>query len=490
MRELFSGFKWHEDEEIQDLVVEDGIVVYRGQKQLGIEAEVVHDCSGRTLFPKWVDNHCHILPTGLDLLKLQLGQLTTRDEILDAVRDRNATLPLGEWLMAVHYDQTKFADSRHLTRQELDKISTTRPILLRHVSGHASIANSAALQAANVDESTPNPSGGEFSRDDSGNLNGLLLEDAHEAVTAASPNLTLDQMVDAILAASKKMSALGIGAAADMMTGRFNLDLELQAYRIAAEKGVNVRFRLYMQWSQVFGSRKIDSSRLLDLVKLMDPNSCKVAGIKIFADGAIGSGTAAIFGKYVGRENETDNQGQLIYAPDRLSKMVQIADEAGYQIAIHSIGNRSTDVVMDTYEALPGPSIHRIEHAMMLSDEQIERMARLNCFVSMQPEFLAQFGHAYLKQLGPERAGKLKRFRSVTDAGLRLSLSSDRPIVSGDPELGIRCAHKRPSGFDPIENVTPSEAIRGYTQAGADAMGDSDCFGSLLPGQFADCRWI
>lgn len=488
MRELFAGFQWHENGETQDLLTEDCKVVSRGPN-CG-KAEIVHDCTGKTLFPKWVDNHCHILPTGLDLLKLQLGHFDTREEILDAVRDRNAKLPDGEWLMAVHYDQTKFADSRHITRQELDSISTTRPILLRHVSGHASIANSVSLQAANVNESTPDPSGGEFGRDETGRLNGLLLEDAHEAVTAASPNLSLDQMVDAILAASERMSLLGIGAAADMMTGRFNLDLELQAYRIAAERGANVRFRLYLQWSQVFGPRKIDSSRLSELSKAMNPDLCKVAGIKIFADGAIGSGTAAIYGKYVGKEHEDDDQGQLIYAPDRLKIMVQIADEAGYQIAIHSIGNRSTDAVMDAYEALPDPSIHRIEHAMMLSDEQVNRLARLNCYVSMQPEFLAHFGHAYLKQLGPERAGMLKRFRSITDAGLRLSLSSDRPIVSGDPKLGIRCALNRPSGFDPIENLTKQEAVLGYTQAGADAMGDSDAFGSLLPGQFADCRWV
>lgn len=487
MREIYRNFTWAYDGSIQDMLVEDGKVVYRGVPNAELQAENVVDCTGKSLAPAFIDNHCHILPAGNDLLKLQLGPCSTREEVLDAIRARHAEIPDADWLLAVHYDQTKFPDGRHLTRIELDSISSTRPILLRHVSGHASVANSATLQAANVNRDTPDPSGGTFGRDSSGDLDGTMFESAHDRVSAASPSLNVDQKVEAILRAAESMRGYGIFAACDMHTGPYNLDEELQAYRIASER-IDFRFRLYLQWSAVFGSRRIAPERFKELEQAMDPDKCRIAGIKIFADGAIGAATAAIYGKFTSNPDGGDDQGQLIYSPERLKEMVLTAHNAGYQVSIHSIGDRATDLVMDAFEATGEPSRHRIEHAMMLSDAQIKRLARLNPHVCMQPEFLYRFGHAYRKQLGDERASKLKRFRSVKNAGLRLSFSSDRPIVSGDPRIGVRSGHTRPDGFDPAENLTEAESLQAYGQSAAEAMGDGERFGSLMPGQAAEWR--
>jgi predicted amidohydrolase YtcJ len=231
--------------------------------------------------------------------------------------------------------------------------------------------------------------------------------------------------------------------------------------------------------------------------------SPRICGIKIFADGAIGAGTAAIYGTYasqdpplglaLGREGvqareAPETSGQLIYAPERLKQMVRTAADAGYQVAVHSIGDYSTDLVLNAFEETENPARHRIEHAMLLSDAQIERLASLGPHVAMQPEFLVRFAHAYKRQLGPERASQLKRFRSIKDAGLRLSLNSDRPIVSGDPWAGVEVASNRPGGFDPAENLTREEAILGYTVFGAMALEDEGDYGSLEVGQRAD--WV
>ncbi len=399
-------------------------------------------------------------------------------------RDRHRIESPDKWLRAVLYDQTKFPDGQHLTRFQLDAISTTRPIILRHVNGHASIANSAAIAAAGVDNTTPDPPGGTYVRDDDGNLTGVLLETAHERVTEAGPSVTLEEMVDAILRAGEKMAGVGICCASDMMTGRFNLERELTAYRLAAEAGCKVRIRLYLQWSSMFGGRQIPSDRLAELTAAMNPERCRVAGIKIFADGAIGSLTAGIYGSYVG-QSAAQTSGTLIYAPERLTSMVRTAHEAGYPVAIHSIGDHATDIVMDAFEASPDRR-HRIEHAMILSDPQIERMAQLGIHCTMQPEFLLRFGHAYRRNLGQSIASRLKRARSVIDAGIPLSFSSDRPIVPGDPWDGIRSAVNRPEGFDSSENVTHAEAILAYTKMGATANGDAELMGTLQPGQIAD----
>ncbi|MEQ1822137.1 MAG: amidohydrolase [Fimbriimonadaceae bacterium] len=472
------------------MLVEDGRVVWN-TTDAGADAPTaeVINLRGRVLSPKFVDAHCHILPMGLDLQKLHLGDCQTKADVLDSVRHRHNDHPDG-WLMAVHYDQTKFADGEHLTRLELDAISTTRPILLRHVNGHASVANTGALMAAQVTRATPDPSGGTFVRDASGELTGVLLEHAHERVTAAAPSPTVEQMVHAILAAGDKMAKFNIGTATDMMTGRYDLPKELEAYRLAAERGNPIRVRLCLQWGSVF-LRQEDRSRKMrdDLAELtagFNPETLKVWGVKIFADGAIGSATAAIYGRFTGSSPEGDSDGQLMYSADRFKEMVRMADDAGFCIATHTIGDRSTDLVMDAYEQTQNPRRHRIEHAMMLSDAQIERMAKLGSHVTMQPEFLHRFGHAYQRQLGSERAAKLKRFRSVLDAGIELSFNSDSPIVLGDPIIGIETACNRPTGFDPGENTTREEATRAYTEMGARANHDHGLMGTLAENELAD----
>lgn len=464
--------------ELREFWVKDGRFVLDGDAD-----SPVQDLGGKWVMPGFVDAHCHILPGGLDLLKLNLSGCSTREEVLDAVRDWETGFSddPDEWLLATQYDQTKFPGAGHLTRAELDSVSSTRPILLRHSNGHASVANSAALARAGVTRETADPEGGSYGRDSSGELDGVLLEKAHEFVTSQVPEPEFEQMVEAILRVGESMSGYGITAATDMMTGRFNLDKELRAYHEAARRGCKVRLRLSMQWATVLTERKgIDPGRLKELTSAMDPGQCGVIGLKVFADGAIGSATAAIYGKYA----TTGGNGQLIYSEENLKEIIRKIDAAGYGCAVHTIGDRSTDLVMEAYEATDDPSKHRIEHAMILSDAQIERMARLGAQVTMQPEFLKRFGHAYRAQI-PDLAPKLKRFRSVLDAGIKLSFNSDRPIVPGNPWDGIEMAVKRPEGFDQAENITLAEAVHAYTEAGAMANFDPHQ-GAVMTGNRAD----
>jgi len=443
-------------------------------------SQVGEDLGGKWLVPKFIDDHIHLLPMGLDLQKLHLGACQAQADVLDAVRSRLNQIEPGQWLMAVHYDQNKFPDGQHLSRWDLDALSPSVPILLRHVNGHASVVNSAALRAAGVSEETPNPGGGEYVRGDDGRMNGVLFEDAHDFVSGQSPKPGLDQCVEAILTAGERLSEMGIGTVADMHTGWLDLPMELQAYRMAAERGCKVRMRLYLRWSSVFGPR----AGQFELGA--DPARCRIAGVKIFADGAIGSATAAIYGEFESHApTGAATDGQLIYSKERLHSMIRLADEAGYQVAIHSIGDYATDLVLEGYAQTSNPAKHRLEHAMLLSDSQITALRDVGCFCCTQPEFLVRFGHAYKRQLGQERASRLIRLRSILDAGIPTSLSSDNPIVKGDPRDGIRCATRRPSGFDASEDITLDEAWDGYGHAAACAMLDGDFLGKVEPG-YAD----
>jgi predicted amidohydrolase YtcJ len=504
MATLYKNFRWWEDGQPQEMLVDDGRVVWRESPRPG-GAEEGCDLGSKTLQPSFIDAHCHILPTGLDLQKLDLSAAKTHTDVLDLVAQRHAGQSEG-WLLAVQYDQTKFEGGQHLTRYDLDRISADRPILLRHANGHASVANTAALALAQVNDATPDPAGGKYGRDSGGVLDGTLFEEAHERVSHVPPTPSMAEMAEAIEAAGEKMADLGICCASDMMTGRYHLANELDAYAMAARNGCPISMRLYLQWKDVFGPRAQPLEALRSRIASLEADShgkVRVAGIKIFADGAIGSATAAMYGRYSGetpagpilsrraqaaRHEAREVSGQVMYAPERLIDMTRTAAAQGFQVAIHAIGDYATDLVLDAFESTDQPSMHRLEHGMILSDAQIERIAKLGCFLTFQPEFLMRFAHSYRRQLGPERTSKLKRTRSVLDAGIPLSFSSDRPIVPGDPRDGIRTAICRPEGFDAGENCTLAEAIYATTRESAKVNGDAQAMGSLTEGQ--DARFI
>jgi predicted amidohydrolase YtcJ len=374
-----------------------------------------------------------------------------------------------------------FPGALHLTRDDLDRVVPNRPVLLRHSNGHASVANTRALEAAGISPDIADPKGGTYVRDGSGRLTGVLLERAHEAVTSAAPGPKLEEMVEAILRAGEAMAADGITTATDMMTGRWDLDTELHAYRIAAERGCKVRLRLYMQWATVLGKRAISPGKLTDHIEAMKGDGCQVCGVKLFADGAIGSATAAIYGSYP----TTGGDGQLIYAPSELERRILEADRAGWRVAVHAIGDRATDHVLDAFEKTADARRHRLEHAMILSDAQVDRVARAGCHVSMQPEFLIRFGHAYRAQL-PDVFSQLKRVRSLLEAGVVVSFSSDRPIVPGDPRVGVFAASNRPAGFDAEENIPLEVAVMLYTLGGWISNEERASGGEIAVGQVAD----
>ncbi len=469
MKIRLKGLKWGYDGSEIEFLIENGIVIERG---VGLSGEHEIDFGGQWILPGFVDCHCHILPTGLDLQKLELRGVKSRQEMEILVREKARTLPENEWLLAVHYDANLFDDGVNVSADELESWSFGRPAILRHTSGHSCITNRTGLRFASVHDFTEDPQGGRIVRDEKGVATGLLEEGAMGFVYRVTPKPTVEQMADAILAAAESMSGYGITCASDMMTGQFGLEKEINAYQLAMEMGAKIRFRLYVQWHKYF--------REPEILDFNQSEKLKVSGLKLFCDGAIGSGTAGVYEEFT-----TGGVGIMNYEKAELAEMVLKADCAGFQMAIHAIGDRAVDWVLDAYEATGNPSKHRVEHAMILSDEQIKRIQFLNPFVTMQPEFLAEFGIAYRKRLGDERARFLKRVKSLSEAGMRIGLSSDRPIVGGNPWDGIRAAVRRPDGFDASENISISDAIKMYS-SGSALMSNDVSFGELRVGQFAD----
>jgi predicted amidohydrolase YtcJ len=471
---LFTNFTWWKDGSIRNMrVANDGLVTYMGDDEPFADDEI--DLEGEWLMPGFVDCHCHIMPAGFDLLRLDLTPYENRQDMLRAVQERAQGMPEGEWLLATHYDQNRFEDGKHLTAAEIDAFVSDRPVILRHSSGHACVINSLAMQASKITQDTEDPRGGELLRDESGAPTGALLENAMELAYRAVPKATKEEMADAVFAAAKSISAFGITSAADMMTGHQGLQDEIWSYKAAIERGAPLRMRLYVQWSEVF-KNKVSLQEIENTIAPMPESRLAVRGVKLFADGAIGAGTAAMHEGYL-----TGGNGHFIYPREELQRRVSLADEAGYSIAIHSIGDRCTDLVLDCYERTKDPTKHRIEHVMVLSDAQVARIKSIGCKVTLQPEFLNHFKLAYKKQLGEARYLNLKRINSLDAAGIPIGLSSDRPIVPGDPWCGIRTAANRGD-----ESLSIERGIELYTHGAADADGDGHLFGRLNIRQCAD----
>lgn len=470
---LFTNFRWWKDGSTRNMRVSDeGLVTYMGQDEPFADDEI--DLEGGWLMPGFVDCHCHIMPSGFDLMRLDLTTCQTKEEMLSATRETAGKLAEGAWLLATHYDQNKFEDGKHITANEIDAFVSDRPVILRHSSGHACVVNSRAMQIAGITSATENPRGGELVRE-SGLPNGVLLENAMELAYRAVPKATKEEMADAILAAAQSMSRFGITSAADMMTGHQGLEDEIWAYKEAVRRGAPLRVRLYVQWSEVF-KNKTTLSEIAEDLRPIPEDLLAVRGLKLFADGAIGAGTAAMHEEYL-----TGGNGTFIYPPEELERRVRLADEAGYPIAIHSIGDRCTDLVLDCYEKTKDPSRHRIEHVMVLSDDQIQRIKSLGVKVTLQPEFLHDFAKTYKRQLGEDRYLRLKRAKSLDDAGITIGLSSDRPIVPGNPWSGIRTAADRGD-----ESISIDRGVELYTFGAAEIDGDGALFGRLNIRQQAD----
>ena len=452
---------------------------------------------GGAIVPAFNDCHCHVLPLGIDLGKADLRDCTSIPEIQQRLRDWAARHPDAPWILGRAYDQNRLREGRHLTRHELDAVSRERPIFLNHVSKHGAAANSRALEIAGITRETPDPPDGAILRDEHGEPTGILLESAASLVSRHIPKPSGTELVEAIHRATRDMARRGILAASDASTGWLDLEAEVNAYARALEQGAPVRLTLMPLYSAAqragWLERQEQSGEAVGFTP--EPPSphpdLRWGAIKLFADGAFTTRTAALREPYV----DTGTTGTLMYQPEELMERIWTVHRAGWQCAVHAIGDRAIELVLQGYERaltrLPrADHRHRIEHAMLMADDLMARMQALGVVAVPQPEFLWWLTSAYLKGLG-ERAQRLMPYRSWLQHGIAVAFSSDQPVVPGDPIIGWRAAVTRTSMDGtcllPDEGLEPLVAVRLFTEGAAYATRDPE-LGRLAPGMQA--RWV
>ena len=441
------------------------------------KAAVTIDEHGRTLVPGFIDAHGHVIELGAHALQLDLVGTKSLGELQQRLRDYAAANPDATWILGAGWNQELWPDKRFPTAADLDAVVPDRPVVLGRVDGHALVANSAAMKAAGVTAQTPVPAGGEIE-------NGLFVDNAKELINRAIPAPTDADLDRQLAKAQEILLSFGVTGVGSMSTAL----ADWHAMKRAGDAGrLNVRFMVYA-----------DELNLLKEVPHPTPwlynDRLRLAGIKFYADGALGSRGAWLKQPYSDQPNTTGNQ---LHSDAEMRSLANTAAAAGFQIATHAIGDAANAQVISTYEWLDskyGPNRRwRIEHAQIVDCADLPRIARAQIIASMQPTHQTSDRLMAEKRLGPDRLKCAYAWQSMLKTGAKLAFGTDFPVESPNPFPGIAAAVSRedvtgqpPGGWFPGERLSFEQALHAYTRGAAFAGFAEDRMGGLDPGKWAD----
>ncbi len=468
-------------------------IAIRGNKIIGVgtdeemisvagrDAKVI-DLKGRTILPGFADSHIHLIEYGLMLSStiLDVREARSIDEIKEIVGRRAREKPRGTWIGGHGWDTTILAEKRPPNRWDLDEVAPNNPVMISDMGGHVYSVNSQALKLAKIGKDTESPPGGKIDKDpDTGEPTGVLREIA-------------GYRVEELIMYSDEELITALGCALDEA-----VRLGITSVHCAWETAQHIRVFQKLLIQDELPLRvylMIRASLLPHLLGLGlytgfgDPK-LKIGAIKVLLDGTIERRTAAVRQPY---EGEPDNLGILCVSEEELYHIVSKAHEAGFQLAIHAIGDRAIHVALDSIERAlkekpKADHRHRIEHASMLDEQLVSRMKNLGVIASVQPVFVSSNNDWMIEPLGYKRATELcERYRTLLEAGVKVAAGSDLPADSTmSPLVGIQSAVTR-HGFALGERIAVEQAIRLYTIDSAYASFEERLRGSIEVGKLAD----
>jgi hypothetical protein len=444
-------------------------------------AEVL-DARGRLVVPGLFDGHAHLLNTGLAMRSVDLKDVPSVAEAVARVAERVRSTPPGGWVRGAGWDQHLWPGARFPDRRDLDRVSPETPVVLIHTSGHCVWVNSAALRAAGVTAETEAPFGGAIDRDKDGEPAGILRDAASRLVYDAMPQPSQDDRIAAVREAVEHAHRLGLTGAHAMDVGRG----ELAALRTLRERGeLTLRVRAYLSSArreEWFGRERTG----------VGDEQLAIGGVKFFADGALGSLTAWMLEPYEG----SADTGLPLWDMAELEGAVRWCLEEGLAPAVHAIGDRANREVLDILErtrSIADELPRRIEHAQVLSREDVARFGALGVTASAQPIHATQ-DLAKVDRCWGDRGRYAYAFASLLASGANLAFGSDAPVETMDPIAGIHAAVTRRNaggepagGWYPRERVSLDAALRAYTTGCAAATREDSRLGRIAPGYLADC---
>jgi len=444
-----------------------------------VEREV--DAAGATVTPGLIDAHLHLLPWARAADDVALAGAAQRADAVARVARFLGERP-GAWpVVGRGWEASRWREAPH--RAALDAVSGDRPVLLHSHDFHALWVNGAALRAAGIDARTAAPPGGVIERDAAGEATGVLRENAVRLCAELERDAARAAGSDAerLAAAARALHAFGITAVHDFERGA---DAFRAMHAFATGPGPRVRVL------QCLGETQLDGAIALGIASGVGDDAFRVGALKLFADGTLGSSTAAMLEPYEG----STSRGLETLEPKRMNELVRRASESGIAVAIHAIGDRAVRNALDAFEAA-GPArarprlASRIEHAQLVDEADLARFAALGIVASMQPIHCTSDARLARERWGARCAGAYP-WRTLLERGATLAFGSDAPVESPHPGSGLAAAVTRRAAdgvpFEPRQRLTLDEALAAFTRVPAALSGAAGRLGTLAPGAHAD----
>ena len=439
------------------------------------------------VMPGFNDAHMHLGSAGEGMLSVRLYGVASIEELKKRVAASVASHKPGEWITGAGWDHTLWPEKQFPNKWELDDVAPKNPVLLTHVSGHVAIANSLALKLVELNNNSPNPTGGELERNASGELTGMLKEGpAMELVRVRIPDPTAEQRRRGLLLVLADLAKNGVTSAQDNSAWE-----DFLAYKQLKDDGkLTVRITEWLHFTDSLN----DLENKRGQGGTTDP-WLKTGALKFVTDGALGSRTAAMLEPY---SDDPKSTGILIMDPDKLRTLALERDKAGFQLNFHAIGDRANRVALDVFEAVAKANGRRdrrdrIEHAQIIAPQDLPRFAQLNVISSMQPSHQTTDMRWAEARVGPERIKGAYAWASLEKSGARLAFGTDYPVEVVSPFRGLYACVTRqlpdgtpPGGWQPQEKISLEDCIRGYTIGSAYAEFEEGKKGELKAGEYAD----
>jgi predicted amidohydrolase YtcJ len=473
------------------VVLKGGKILAVGPESLMLKAHPkakVIELKGGTLLPGFIEGHAHIAELGRLKAEAALMGVESLPEALGRLREWSQAHPEG-WVVGRGWDQNRWPNQDFPTATHLDRITGTRPAMLTRVDGHAVWVNSAALSLAGIDDTTKDPEGGRILRDASGRATGILVDQAMELVRRLLPEPTDGDVDASLLEGLKSLRSQGFTAVCDMGTTAREL---ASLRRLQSAGTLPIRVFSYITHDETLMLRELKAPRSKKL------SFFQTQGVKFYMDGALGSRGARLLEPYA---DAPETQGLWVTELSSVSRGIEITLRAGYQPAIHAIGDAANRTALDLIEkatqrahghALPP----RIEHAQIVTSEDVLRFGKLGVIASVQPVHCTSDHSWTPSRLGPNRVEEAFPWRRFLDAKTTLAFGSDAPVEDANPFISLAAAETRqdpegdpPGGFLPDQRMTREEAIRAYTSGNAKALGHAD-LGVIKAGAAADLLWV
>ncbi|MCP4021461.1 MAG: amidohydrolase [Desulfobacteraceae bacterium] len=466
---------------------------------LGSDQDILSRASGKTqvidldqklVLPGFIDTHFHFYEWALNYDSIDLSRVRSFQEMQDAVSRKALAIGKGKWVLGQGFNESDWPEKRMPDRHDLDRVAPHNPVCIWRCDLHLSVANSLALQLANITSAVNDTKEAVIAKDAAGNPTGILKELASNLIRDVLPELSISKVLENMQKAIHDAHGLGLTSIHDIrLMGGLDGAQALKAWQhLRQENNLDIRCHVGLPGEMT------DQAVTLGLCTGFGDDILKIGHLKFFSDGGMGARTAWMTQKYLDAE-----YGMPLTPVKDIEKAVIKADRAGISVMVHAIGDRANKEIIDMFHRIESSGKsqckipHRIEHVQMILPEDLVKLSKLkNIAVSCQPNNLSLDISMIDACAGPR--GKFAyNLKSIFNTGVPLMLSSDAPVTNPNPFAGIcsavtrkRMDHTPKQGWYAKQALSVAQAVKGYTITPAMALGSGDSVGSISKGKLAD----